>query len=94
MATARTRIVIGFRDGDYQRIDDFTNGEDRINISTRGAFRSHSERALAVVSIRMKTGNGVTEIDLTRFAGGGKIFGIHLYGYFDTASLDASDFLL
>ena len=82
-------FVIGFRDGDYQRIDDFTNGEDRIDLNAWG-ISSHSD-VIAVVSIH-EDGNGVW-IDLTRFAGG-RIFGIHLYGYFDTASLDASDFLL
>ena len=82
-------FVIGYRDGDYQRIDDFTNGEDRIDLNAWG-ISSHSD-VIGVVSIH-EDGNGVW-IDLTRFAGGG-IFGIHLYGYFDTASLDASDFLL
>ena len=82
-------FVIGDRDGDYQRIDDFTNGEDRIDLNAWG-ISSHSD-VIAAVSIH-EDGTGVW-IDLTRFAGGG-IFGIHLCGYFDIASLDASDFLL
>ena len=82
-------FVIGFRDGASQRIDDFTNGEDRIDLNAWG-ISSHSD-VIAVVSIHQD--NDGVWIDLTRFAGGG-IFGIHLYGYFDTASLDASDFLL
>ena len=82
-------FVIGFRDGDYQRIDDFTNGEDRIDLNA-WSIPSHSD-VIGVVSIH-QDGTGVW-IDLTRFARGG-IFGIHLYGYFDTTSLDASDFLL
>ena len=35
-------FVIGFRDGDYQRIDDFTNGEDRIDLNAWG-ISSHSD---------------------------------------------------
>ena len=78
-------FVIGFRDGDYS-----------MTSPTRGPYRSQrvgyfKSLRRDVVSIH-EDGNGVW-IDLTNFAGGG-IFGIHLYGYFDTASLDASDFLL
>ena len=82
-------FVIGFRDGDYQRIDDFTNGEDRIDLNAWG-ISSHAD-VIGAVSIHVE--NTGVWIDLTRFGGGG-IFGIHLYDYFDTASLDASDFLL
>ena len=88
----RDTFVIGFsRDGNYQRIDDFTDGEDRIDLNAWG-IPSHSD-LLAVVDHHVD-GTGIW-IDLTRFAVGGTgYYGVHLYGYFDTASLDASDFLL
>ena len=84
----RDTFVIGFsRDGNYQRIDDFTDGEDRIDLNAWG-IPSHSD-LLAVVDHHVD-GTGVW-IDLTRFAVGGTgYYGVHLYGYFDIASLDAS----
>ena len=88
----RDTFVIGFsRHGNYQRIDDFTDGEDRIDLSA-WAIPSHSD-LMAVVDQHVN-GTGIW-INLTRFAVGGTgYYGVHLYGYFDIASLDASDFLL
>ena len=88
----RDTFVIGFsRHGNYQRIDDFTDGEDRIDLNAWG-IPSHS--ALMAVVDQHVDGTGIW-IDLTRFAVGGTgYYGVHLYGYFDIASLDASDFLL
>ncbi|MDD9983887.1 MAG: hypothetical protein OXU81_21430, partial [Gammaproteobacteria bacterium] len=88
----RDTFVIGFsRNGNYQRINDFTDGEDRIDLNAWGV-PSHSD-LMAVVDQHVD-GTGIW-IDLTRFAVGGTgYYGVHLYGYFDIASLDASDFLL
>ena len=49
-------LVIGIRDGDYGRIDDFTNGEDRIDLNAWG-ISSHAD-VIAIVSIH-EDGNGV-----------------------------------
>ena len=85
----RDTFVIGYRDGPRQLINDFTKGEDRIDLNAWG-ISSHAD-VLSAVSIN-EDNTGI-QIDLTRFADGGT-FEIQLHGYFDTLSLDASDFLL
>jgi Ca2+-binding RTX toxin-like protein len=78
-------FVIGYGDG-FNTIHDFTNGEDRIDLSALG-FASYSDLR-AVISL---PGNGTgTWIDLSRYGGGG----VSLWQYFDINGLDASDFLL
>ena len=78
-------FVIGYGDG-VNTIEDFTNGEDRIDLNALG-FSSHSE-VRAVTSLA-PDGNG-TWIDLSRRGGGG----IYLWRFYDINGLDASDFLL
>ena len=78
-------FVIGYGDG-VNTIEDFTNGEDRIDLNALG-FSSHSE-VRAVTSLTAD-GNG-TWIDLSRYGGGG----ILLWQFFDIGGLDASDFLI
>ena len=67
-------------------IEDFTNGEDRIDLTTWG-FASHSD-VLAVTSLTAE-GNGIW-IDLSGYGGEG----VFLWQYFDIDGLDASDFLI
>ena len=67
-------------------IEDFTNGEDLINLNVYG-ISSHSD-VLAATSLA-PDGNGVW-IDLSRYGGEG----VYLWQYFDIDGLDASDFLL
>ena len=74
-------FIIGYGDG-VNTIEDFTNGEDQIDLNDVG-FSSHSD-VLAVTSV---TQNGIW-IDLSRYGGGG----ITLWQYFDINGLDASDF--
>ena len=78
-------FVIGYGDG-FNTIEDFTNGEDRIDLSDLG-FSSHAD-VLAVTSLT-REGFG-TWIDLSRYGGGG----IVLWQFFDIGGLDASDFLI
>ena len=78
-------FVIGYGDG-FNTIEDFTNGEDRIDLSELG-FSSHAD-VLAVTSLT-REGFG-TWIDLSRYGGGG----IVLWQFFDIGGLDASDFLI
>ena len=78
-------FVIGYGDG-VNTIEDFTNGEDRIDLSALG-FASHSD--LRAVTSLTADGNG-TWIDLSRYGGGGVMF----WQYRDIGALDASDFLL
>ena len=67
-------------------IEDFTNGEDRIDLNALG-FASYSD-VRAVTSL-MENGSGIW-IDLSRYGGGG----IVLQNFRDIDGLDASDFLL
>ena len=78
-------FVIGYGDG-FNTIEDFTNAEDRIDLSELG-FSSHAD-VLAVTSLT-REGFG-TWIDLSRYGGGG----IVLWQFFDIGGLDASDFLI
>ena len=78
-----TFIILG--DG-TNTIEDFTNGEDLIDLNEWG-IQSHAD-VLAVTSLA-PDGNGVW-IDLSRYGGEG----IYLWQYFDIDGLDASDFLL
>ena len=78
-------FIIGYGDG-VNTIEDFTNGEDRIDLNEVG-FASHSD-VLAVTSLTAD-GNGIW-IDLSRYGGGG----IFLWQFFNINGLDASDFLL
>ena len=75
-------------------IEDFTNGEDRIDLNGWG-ISSHSD-ILAAASLTAD-GNGIW-IDLSRWSGpgdgGAPGEGIFLWQYFDIGSLDESDFLL
>ena len=77
-------FVIGYGDG-FNTIEDFTNGEDRIDLSGLG-FSSYAEVS-AVTSTREGLG---TLINLSRYGGGD----IVLWQFFDINGLDASDFLL
>ena len=81
----RDMFVIGYGDG-VNTIEDFTNGEDLINLNEVG-FSSHSE--VRSVTSLTPDGNG-TWIDLSRHGGGG----IMLWQFFDINALDSSDFLL
>ena len=78
-------FVIGRGDG-VTPIEDFTNGEDRIDLNALG-FASYSD-VRAVTSL-IENGNGIW-IDLSRYGGGG----IVLENFRDIDGLDASDFLL
>ena len=78
-------FVIGWGDG-VNTIEDFTNGEDRIDLNALG-FASHSE--VHAVTSFAPDGNGIW-IDLSRYGG----VGIYLWQFFDINGLDASDFLL
>ena len=83
--SGRDTFVIGYGDG-VNTIEDFTNGEDRIDLDALG-FSSQIE--VRNVTSLTADGNG-TWIDLSRYGGGG----IMLWQYFDINGLDASDFLL
>ena len=83
--TGNDTFVVGYGDG-VITIGDFTNGEDRIDLSELG-FASHSD-VLAVTSLTAH-GGGIW-IDLSRYGGGG----IYLWQFFDIDGLDASDFLI
>ena len=85
----RDTFVIGYKDGPRQLIDDFTKGEDRIDLNAWG-IESHADVLSAVSIDENDTG---LRIDLTHFADDG-IFEILLLGDFNPLSLDASDFLL
>ena len=78
-------FVIGRGDG-VTPIEDFTNGEDRIDLNALG-FASYSD-VRAVTSL-IENGSGIW-IDLSRYGGGG----IVLENFRDIDGLDASDFLL
>ena len=76
-------FVFGLRHGD-DTIDDFTDGQDRINLNEMN-LSSHSD----VTAIARSRADGSVYIDLSRF-GGGTITLLN----FDIVDLDASDLLL
>ena len=78
-------FVLGRGDG-VTPIEDFTNGEDRIDLNALG-IASYSD--LRAVTSLMDDGSGIW-IDLSRYGGGG----IVLENFRDIDGLDASDFLL